>query len=697
MKPRRFTATLPAALFALSLAGGALAESEPPLPPPGIVETGHSALWFSPERDGEGWVLEILDDQRAVIAWFTYDEEGEQRWLYGVGHIVVDAENGQSIVFPELFATEGGRFGPDFDPEAVQYEVVGQLSLRFEDCNAGQLDYSAYGQAQSFPIQRIARTMAAGCAPIHGVTGEPIHELAGQSGSWSDPARDGEGLQLQWTADGLALLGWYTYDDAGKPYWLTGLGQWQGDGEDARIVFPELVTTRGGRFGEAFDPDQVERLPWGNLELAIGCDAGLASFQSSLPEFGSGSRELRRVTRATPAACPWVAPKLTDLYELEFELLTAYGTPQVQPQAITDDGEVFLTNSNGTPPGQKLLIRQSLETGDITPLLDENIRVSAPPFTALRIAPDGKHAVVDNPTGTSLEAAMPLLWTEENGVSEIAVSSFETSRLLGASPSLSHFVGVGWTRSDMAESELEAIPYVSDALGNHRILASSPDLERLQPLAASGDGQKIVGTRLSLRLGRQITPPPGYLPPPIAGLWAGDNMPAALRDSAGNLLANAKLISDDGRVVLGHHTQENPDAGPWYWISEERSGYLTQQDPEVTAAVRHSLSAATADGNLLIGNATDRPEGALMDRIEAFVWTQNTGLTPLRDTLAEQGINLPWGNGVSAASISASGARIVLTSSGMNPGTPPPPLIGVLTLTPKPQRDPRVPVETAEE
>lgn len=30
------------------------------------LEPGHSAMWFDPERSGEGWVLEIVDDDRVA-------------------------------------------------------------------------------------------------------------------------------------------------------------------------------------------------------------------------------------------------------------------------------------------------------------------------------------------------------------------------------------------------------------------------------------------------------------------------------------------------------------------------------------------------------------------------------------------------------------------------------------------------------
>ena len=44
-----------------------------------------SGTWFDPEHDGEGFVLEILEQGRAVVYWFSYDTKGRQRWMLSVG------------------------------------------------------------------------------------------------------------------------------------------------------------------------------------------------------------------------------------------------------------------------------------------------------------------------------------------------------------------------------------------------------------------------------------------------------------------------------------------------------------------------------------------------------------------------------------------------------------------------------------
>jgi hypothetical protein len=52
---------------------------------PFVIEAGTSAAWFDPAREGEGFMLEILDNDYALMYWFTYDIEGEQNWYIATG------------------------------------------------------------------------------------------------------------------------------------------------------------------------------------------------------------------------------------------------------------------------------------------------------------------------------------------------------------------------------------------------------------------------------------------------------------------------------------------------------------------------------------------------------------------------------------------------------------------------------------
>ncbi|WP_164483918.1 hypothetical protein [Pseudofulvimonas gallinarii] len=178
-------------IVALFLSTSVFAESMP-------IRSGHAGHWYAADRSGEGWVLELRDAGGAWLYWFTYDEQGRQRWLTAAGDIVADGDSGERIDFSQLVVTRGARFGPDFDPDDVVHEAVGSASFRFDGCDSGQFSYEAFGQSQTFDVQRLARVMGTRCETPHGVVGRETAEYAGVSGSWYDPSHNGEGFAMHW-------------------------------------------------------------------------------------------------------------------------------------------------------------------------------------------------------------------------------------------------------------------------------------------------------------------------------------------------------------------------------------------------------------------------------------------------------------------------------------------------------------------
>ena len=131
----------------------------------------------------------------------------------------------------------------------------------------------------------------------------PIWVGPGYSGSWYDPARAGEGFTLQVNDDGAATVVWFTYAPSGsaaRQMWI--LGQ-SGRIDADRIVFDEVYTARGARFGAAFDPADVVLSPWGRLEFRFdSCRQGTVSYQGPAA-FGSGTHPLVRLTTLGELDC----------------------------------------------------------------------------------------------------------------------------------------------------------------------------------------------------------------------------------------------------------------------------------------------------------------------------------------------------------------------------------------------------------
>ncbi len=113
--------------------------------------SGYSGSWYDPLHDGEGWMLQVLDNNRLVITWYTYDSEGNQMWLTGVGELV-----NSSVHIEEMLISKGGIFGPAFNPDDVELSVWGSLIFTFTDCQNAIASYDSivgFGAATLNPVR----------------------------------------------------------------------------------------------------------------------------------------------------------------------------------------------------------------------------------------------------------------------------------------------------------------------------------------------------------------------------------------------------------------------------------------------------------------------------------------------------------------------------------------------------------------
>ena len=262
------------------------------LPPPFVLEPGITSAWFDPTHDGEGFLLEMLEDNGAVMYWFTYNTEGEQDWYIAFGEV-----RGNRIVFPSLLRVSGGEFGPGFDPLMITEEVVGSASFKWTGCDEGDMSYQIGAQHSRMQIVRISRLMGLDCGKPQL---PPVSEAALLSGSWYDPTHAGEGYNVEVLEDGRVIVYWFSYDPEGKRRWFFGLGEIR----DGKLAFDDMFTTSGGSFGPDFDPTTVGFEPWGSLELDLTCEGGTATYSSTEEGFGSGTLNVERLTSIDTLPCP---------------------------------------------------------------------------------------------------------------------------------------------------------------------------------------------------------------------------------------------------------------------------------------------------------------------------------------------------------------------------------------------------------
>lgn len=261
---------------------------------PFVVQAGTASIWIDPERNGEGFMLEILADNRALVYWYTYDEQGRQDWYYSVGEI-----RGNRILFRDLLQVENGHFGPGFDPAAVQNIKVGSATFSWSSCDSGvmdwKLDQSGQYRAGRMNLVRLTSLMGLECS-------QPQQQLpeGRLSGTWADSSRASEGFSLEILSNGNALVYWFSFGPNSERRWFYNQGVIQGN----KLVFNNLLTTSGPIFGEKNALSTLQQTPWGQVELQLDCMNGTAAYSSVEAGFASGTQNLKRVTLLDTFSCP---------------------------------------------------------------------------------------------------------------------------------------------------------------------------------------------------------------------------------------------------------------------------------------------------------------------------------------------------------------------------------------------------------
>ncbi|GAB4188958.1 MAG: hypothetical protein Tsb002_15610 [Wenzhouxiangellaceae bacterium] len=258
------------------------------------VDRGHSGgWWFGPQRNGQGLGIEVLPNNRMQIVWVSHDNQGRQLWLHGAGNIDVDR------VTVDLIRPLGGQFGNEFDPATVQRLPFGAAELWFNSCDTGELRYDipAFGSG-TLPLLRLTSVDGLDC-------GEATASRLAQrwTGSWFDPAHNGEGLMMHVTptlqGPRLSSL-WMTYNADGEQAYLYGSAPLDGSG---LADFTRVIQPLDLRFSSAID-EAATIVPWGEYQLeSTGCDQAGLRYAGLNSDFGSGMQQLERFAIPLGTVC----------------------------------------------------------------------------------------------------------------------------------------------------------------------------------------------------------------------------------------------------------------------------------------------------------------------------------------------------------------------------------------------------------
>ncbi len=125
----------------------------------------------------------------------------------------------------------------------------------------------------------------------------------GISGAWYAPARDGEGIVVEYLPTGRVVATWFTYPGTGENAEQAWLSAQDGVVDGDTVRFSNVLQPIGARFGPAFDPAAVTLRPWGTIELKFtDCNNAQVTYAGP-PEYGSGSHALVRLTTMDELEC----------------------------------------------------------------------------------------------------------------------------------------------------------------------------------------------------------------------------------------------------------------------------------------------------------------------------------------------------------------------------------------------------------
>jgi hypothetical protein len=291
------------------------------------ISPASSGSWYAPDRNGEGMNLLLLENGNALGIWYMHAEAGRQVWMLGQGRpLGKTLDLSRMTNYAGVFG-EGYDNGPEYRRRFPELEKGFGLYFKLSQLDGNTLAVSHAAQFARLELNE--RAFEAGQSILGGVN-EGDHPYAGLgyseprapydsgtqrpltrltsiagtacdnqhaqqwlSGLWYEPASDGEGLMIEFTANEQAVVYWYTYTpDGSEQAWMLGVGSFDGQ----RLVVENMRQPQ--HTGDVvFDTAGIEQdVTWGSLEIDFSDQSnGLMSYSSVMEGFGSGTRELTKL------------------------------------------------------------------------------------------------------------------------------------------------------------------------------------------------------------------------------------------------------------------------------------------------------------------------------------------------------------------------------------------------------------------
>jgi len=106
-----------------------------------------NGAWYDPDTDGQGFSLEVQENGAVVSFWYTYDEEGSQRWFLLQGNV----SDGEAAV--TIYETSGGVF---LQGDPYNLDEWGSGQFRAIDCDHISLEIDSNEISTTIPLTRLS-------------------------------------------------------------------------------------------------------------------------------------------------------------------------------------------------------------------------------------------------------------------------------------------------------------------------------------------------------------------------------------------------------------------------------------------------------------------------------------------------------------------------------------------------------------
>lgn len=218
------------------------------------VLPNYTGMWFNPEESGHGLQFEVLDQDDAAIlyvTWFAH-VDGEPMWLTGSGPLLGDR------AFVDLIITNGQDF-----PDSMNAAMWGELRVKFDNLNRATLSWTPLLESFEAGELTVERLTIPAIPETDAYVNADLDIDACITGSYYDPERSGEGIQITAMGDPVNYLSfnWYTYRDD-QQFWFTGQGDVNQDQTTSLAYY-----THGTNFTPDFNANDIETTAWGEVRI----------------------------------------------------------------------------------------------------------------------------------------------------------------------------------------------------------------------------------------------------------------------------------------------------------------------------------------------------------------------------------------------------------------------------------------------